>query len=115
MIRLIVNIDFDTNDLKEAYKRLHQGVRGFDERVGKKSLGWETSDEWYREKDGDYDEPGSVRELEDAIEAYYAVDRCPECKSSDVQPQTCSVNGQDGVECLVCGECGHTQVPPGES
>ena len=48
MIRLIVCIDFNTHDLKEAYIKLRNGMN----RANFEN-GYETSDEWYRKELGD--------------------------------------------------------------
>ena len=42
MIRLIACVDFETDDLKDAYRQLRARMN-MDPRIG-----WETSDEWYR-------------------------------------------------------------------
>ena len=58
MIRLIVCMDFDTDNLEEAYRKLRDCMAR-----ANPSDGWETSEEWY---DGD-GETGSEEELHSVI------------------------------------------------
>lgn len=62
MIRLIVLVDFETDDLSLAYRELVSNLDTF--LYAEHLEGWETSDEWYR--DG---MPGTERELSAAIAA----------------------------------------------
>lgn len=34
---------------------------------------------------------------------------CPKCGSDDVREGECSVDGEDGIPCVTCDRCGHTE------
>jgi hypothetical protein len=54
MIRFVICVDVDKEDVTEAYKELHHGMTMSD-------LEWESTDEWYT--------PDGGQGLEEAIEA----------------------------------------------
>ena len=60
MTRLVVCIDFDTDDPKEAYRRLLAVMEGCED-------GWETSDEWYSSAHDDGESPAPAEVLQRAI------------------------------------------------
>lgn len=67
MIRLIVCMDFKTNDPEQAYRWLQQGMKRFTV-PEEAEFGWETSDEWYMsDANGDLVDTADPHVLNEAI------------------------------------------------